>query len=348
MPYGSGLSAQLMLAAESTWATAVTVTTGYEMLSEQFQYNPTYLDGLGLKSGQAYKRGSRTALSRFSADGEIGTLEHGDQGHFGLLWKHALGSTITTPTNIATTAYKQIHTPGTKAGFGLTVQYGEPQTSGPTVQPYTYNGVKVTQWDFSCNDNQWAQLKLTGTAQNETTATGLAAASYTSGVGLFSFADCSVFTLGGTASTAAGETTVATGVSVTSIIKGITITGATPMAEDRFGLGNAGAKKEPIENAIPTITGHLDAEFTSRTEIYDLFKANTATVLQVDFSHGDAGSSNPYRLSFIFPQIRFKNADVNIQGPDILALGADFEAYDDGSGTNPVLQVKLVSKDTTL
>ena len=294
MPYGSGLSGQLMLAAESTWATAVTVTTGYEFLSESFQYNPTYLDGLGLKSGQAYKRGSRTALSRFSADGDIGTFEHGDQGHFGLLWKHALGSTITTPANIATTAYKQVHTPGTKAGFGLTVQYGEPQTSGPTVQPYTYNGVKVTQWEFSCNDNQWAQLKLTGTAQNETTATALAAASYTSNVGLFSFADASTFTLGGTASTAAGETTVSAGVAVTSIVTGFTLTGASPMKEDRYGFGNSGAKKEPIENAIPTITGHLDAEFTSRTEIYDLFKANTATVLQMDWAHGDAGSSNPY------------------------------------------------------
>ncbi|MDR3032827.1 MAG: ATP-dependent helicase, partial [Kitasatospora sp.] len=50
---------------------------------------------------------------------------------------------------------------------------------------------------------------------------------------------------------------VAAGVSVQSRVTGITITGSTPMKVDRFGLGNAGVKGEPIENAIPTITGTL-------------------------------------------------------------------------------------------
>lgn len=346
MAYGSGLGAQLMVAAESTVGTPVTVTTAYEFLNEDLHLNPTWLDGMGLKAGQGYKRVARTSISRKDVEGGF-AMEFADQGHMGLLLKHALGSTITVPTLIATTAYKQIHTPGFKTGLGLTLQVGRPQPDA-TVRAFTYTGLKISDWEFSCTDAQYAQMKFTCDAWNESTATGLAAASYTAGAGIFSFADASNFKIGGTATTSAGETTIASGVAITTLVKGVTIKGSTPLAQERYGLGNSGIKKEQIENGIPTITGSLDAEFTSRTEIYDLFSANTTTALQLDFSHGDAGSSNPYLLSFIFPAVKFKAAAANVAGPDILAQKIDFEAFDDGSGSNPVVQVKLVSKDATL
>lgn len=345
--YASGLSAQVMVAAESTVGTAVTPTIAYEFLEEGMQFNPTWLDGQGLKAGQAFKRVSRTVQSRFDVNGDL-TVEHADQGHMGLLWKHALGSALTTPVVIATTAYKQLHTPGTHGGLGLTIQVGRPEASTTTVKPFTYNGCKVSQWDFSCNDGQLAQLKLTIDGWNEATATALATASYTAGAGVFTFADASNFKLGGTASTSGGETTITSGSAVTSIVRGVTITGATGMKVDRYGLGNSGVKKEQLENDFPTITGTLDAEFTLQSDFYTAFKANTTTAMQLDFSHGDAGSANPYLLSFIFPAVKFKSASVNATGPDVLGQQVAFEAFDDGSGTNPVLQVKLVSKDTTL
>lgn len=346
MAYASGLSAQLMVAAESTVGTAVTVDTAYEFLSESLAFEPTFLDGEGLKAGQAYKRSARTSISRKSVSGDI-TLEHSDQGHMGLLWKHALGSSLTEPSQISSsTAYSQIHTPGSKAGFGLTVQVGRPQVSSATVQPFTYAGCKITEWELSCNDGEVVQFKMTLDGWTEATATALASASYTAGAGLFTFADATTCTLGGTASTSSGETTISSGTSVATVLKGFTLTGSTPMATDRYGLGNAGTKKEQIENDIPTITGHLDAEFTDRTEIYDVFKANTAKPFQLDFSHGDAGSSNPYLLSIIIPSLRFKAGAPQVGGPDIVQQGFDFEAYDDG--TNPVIQIKLVSKDQEL
>jgi Phage tail tube protein len=362
MPYASGLSGQFGSVAESTYGTGVTVTHFYEFLNETLSFDPNWLDGQGLKSGQAYKRGSRTVQSRFNVTGDV-TMEHmsGEAANavadsMGHLWKYALGSTLVTPTVVLGTAFKQVHTAGTKAGQFLTMQVGRPQISGATVQPFTYVGCKVLGWEFSCNDNQIAQLKLTINARNELTATGLAAASYPTPNGLFAFSHASVFTIGGTASTAAGETTVAGGSAVGSLVNGITITGASPMKDDRFGLGNAGLKGEPIENDIPTITGNLSTEFFSRTELYDVFKAGTGTPLQLDFTKFDGSGNdangvnagpNPYRLSFIFPQVKFKNADVNVSGPDVLGQSVDFEAYDDGSGTNPIMQVKLVSKESS-
>jgi hypothetical protein len=360
--YASGLSGQVGTVAEVTYGTPVTVTRFYEFLSENFQYVPAFLDGQGLKAGQAYNRATRTVVSQFDVNGDL-TMEHtsGEAAtaiadSMGFWWKYALGSAFTTPTLVLGTAYQQVHVNGSKAGQFLTVQVGRPQISGVTVQPFTYTGVKITDWEFSCNDNQIAQLKVTADGQTELTSTGLAAASYPTPNGLFSFANASVFTLGGTATTTSGVTSVASGVSVASRVTGITITGSTPMKTDRYGLGNSGLKGEPIENAIPTITGTLTTEFFSRTELYDVFKANTTQPMQLDFTkfdsagndaNGVAAGPNPYRLSFIMPAVRFKSGSVNIGSPDVIPQSIGFQAYDDGT-TNPVIQVRIVSKEQTI
>jgi hypothetical protein len=360
--YASGLSGQVGAVAETTYGTPVTVTHFYEFLSETLQFVPAFLDGQGLKAGQAYNRSSRTVVSQFDVNGDL-TMEHtsGEAAtavadSMGFWWKYALGSTVTTPTLVLGTAYKQNHTPGSKAGQFMTVQVGRPQISSVTVQPFTYTGVKVTDWEFTCSDNQIAQLKVTFDGQTELTSTGLATASYPTPNGLFSFANASVLTLGGTASTTGGETTIASGTSISSRVSGVTITGSTPMKVDRYGLGNAGLKGEPIENAIPSITGTLSTEFFSRTELYDVFKSNGTQPLQIDFTKFDAagndangvsGGPNPYRLSFVMPAVKFKTGAVNISGPDVIAQSIGFQAYDDGSGTNPVIQVKLVSKESS-
>jgi hypothetical protein len=360
--YASGLSGQVGSVPEVTYGTPVTVTHFYEFLSEAFVFNPSWLDGMGLKAGQAFNRASRTVQSRFDVNGDL-TMEHTSgeattavADSMGYWWKYALGSALTTPVVVLGTAFKQIHTNGSKAGQFLTVQVGRPQISAVTVQPFTYTGVKVTDWEFSCSDNQIAQLKVTCDGQTELTSTGLAAASYPTPNGLFAFSHATAMTIGGTASTAAGETTIAGGSSLGSRVNGITITGSTPMKVDRYGLGNAGLKAEPIENAIPTITGTLSTEFFSRTELYDVFKTSGTTPLEIDFTKFDAAGNdangvaagpNPYRLAFILPAVKFKTGSVNIGGPDVIPQSIGFQAYDDGSGTNPVIQVKLVSKESS-
>src|SRR5260221_9327767 len=299
MPYASGLSGQIGAVASPSYGDSATVVTHfYELLGENFVFNPNWLDGLGLKSGQAFKRGSRTVQSRFDVNGDL-TMEHtsgeaatAPADSMGFWWKYALGSTLVTPTVVVGTAYKQVHPNGTKAGQYTACQFGRPQILSTTVQPFYFTGVKVTQWDFSCNDNQIAQLKLTFDGRTELTSVALAGATYPTPNGLFAFSNASVFTLGGTASTSAGETTIAGGTPIASLVNGITITGATPMKVDRYGLGNAGLQGEPIENAIPTITGTLNTEFYSRTELYDKFRTGATVPFQLDFSHFDAAGKH--------------------------------------------------------
>lgn len=350
--FGSGLSAQFGYKAETTVGTAVTVDRFQEMLGgETLGYTPTILDGQGLRAGQAIQRASRSQISRHSVAGDLPPLEFGDRGGMGLLIKHMLGSTITVPTQIgATTAWKQNHhwnTSATQDGLGLTVQIGRPQTD-TAVRAHTYNGVKIVSWEFSCSDNQYAQLKLTADGWNESTATALATASYAASVQPFTFADAATFKIGGTASTTTGETTVAGGVAITTLVRGITITGTFPKATERYGLGNAGVKKEQVQNGIPEVTATLEAEYTQRTEFYDLLKTYSSSALELVFSHGDAGSSNPFALSFIMPAFKVREGGPQVAGPDIVAQTIGIKAYDDGSGTNPALQVRLVSTDTTL
>jgi hypothetical protein len=353
MPYQSGLSESLGVITESPVGTEGTVNAWYEILGHTLQSVPVFLDSQSIQAGLAFQRGSQTVISRYDVNGDI-TFEFRDRGFsavggkgMGFWMKHALGSTA-VPVLIASTAYNQYHVPGPRTGLSFTTQVGHPEArAAGAVKAYTYRGCKITGWEFSCNDNQVAQFKVTVDGWRENTATGLvtpayAAAAYQSSA--FTFADASVFTLGGTASTTAGVTTVASGVQVTSIVKGVTITGAVPLRDDGYGLGNSGTKSEQFENGIPTITGKFDCEFTNQAEIYALFAANTSTPMQLDFAHGDAGGGNPYRLGIICPQIKFKGAQVTMNGPDVLGLSVDWQAYQDGS-TNPTIQIRLVSQD---
>lgn len=349
--YGSGLSAQLGFVAETAVGTAVAVPTRYfEFLDESFEYMPTWLESAGLKAGQAYKRSSRVVQSRYTVEGDV-TIEAVDRGGMGLLWRHMLGSQTTTATQIGTTgAYVQVHTAGARTGLSLTGQVGRPQPDA-TVKPFTYYGLKIPKWEFTVSDGDIPTIALTFDGWGESTAITLGTASFVAGATPFTFADSGTtgggrFTLGGTVTTTAGATSVTSGVAVATVVREFTLAGEAPMAVERYGLGNGGTKREQLENDIPTLTGKLTAEFGSQSEIYDLFKSNSSTPLQLDFAHGTAGGSNPYLLSLILPSVKFKKAGVIVKGPDIVSQEIEYEAYDDG--VNPVIQVRIISVDTTL
>lgn len=343
MPTGSGLDAQLMVGAETTWGTGVTPDHGYEFNDEGLKLDPTFLEPTGLRAGLKYKRAKRVSISRKSVSGDV-TLEHSTKG-MGLLWKHCLASSVTTPTTLTSPATEQVHTPGDFRGKGLTVQVGRPEPSTGTVKPFTYKGCKISSWELSVSDNAIPTLKLTFDGRDEDTATALAAASYPSGAMVFSFAQATL-SLGGTAATATGKTTVTGGAAVATVVTEVSMSGTAPMATDRYGIGNAGLKAEQLENDTPTITGSLSAEF-SKAELYDHYTNNDTLPLVLTLT-GDAigASGSNDLLEVILPAAKFKAAAPNVGGPDIVAMSTDFEAYSDE--TNPPIQVRIVSGDATL
>lgn len=341
---GSGLDAQVAVASETTWGTPVTVTRFVEFISESLKQEPTWLEPTALRAGTKYKRAARARRSKFTVNGDL-TLEHATKG-MGLLWRHALGSPVTAPAVIVAGALKQNHVPGPFRGLGLTVQVGRPEPGTGTVRPHTYEGVKCTSWEFSVKDGEIPQLKLMLDGQQELTATALVTASYLAGATVFDFSQA-VLKLGGTPTTTAGETTVAGGVAVTTVIREMTISGESPKDYERFGLGNAGQKNEPLENDTPTITGNLAAEF-SKTELYDPFVAGATTCIQLVLTGAQIGATaENFKLEITMPACKLKAANPTVDGPGIVSMSTDFEAYSDET-SNPVIQVRIVSDEAAL
>lgn len=342
MPTGSGLDAQFGFAAESVWGTAVTVTKFLEFNDESLAREPEFLEPTGLRPGVKHKRASRVKISRVGITGEV-SAEWATKG-MGVLVKHMLGSTVTAPTQIAaTTAYEQNHTPSGFVGLGLTVQVGRPEPSG-TVRAFTYSGCKIPTWTFAISDSEAASLTFEVDGRQEATATPLAAATYLTAASVFDFSQATLF-LGGTVSTAAGKTTVTGGTAVTTIITDFELTGETPMANERYGLGNAGLKGEQLENDTPTITGSLGAEF-NKTELYDLFTNNTTTAMRLLLTGPLIVAGHNFELEFILPAVKLKAAAPAVEGPDVVQMTTDFEAYSDE--TNPVIQVRIKSDEVAL
>lgn len=340
MVTGTGLDAQLGYKLETTVGTPVTVDKFLEFNSEGIEFDPGFIEPDGLRAGQKFKRGTRLVQSRNMVSGSI-ELNYATRS-MGGLWKLALGSAVTTPTLVTGSAYSQTHQIGDLLGKSATFQVGRPEPSG-TVRAHTYAGCKVTGWEWSVSDNETAKFKLDIDGWSESTATALATASYLTAEE-FNFSQAVAFTLGGTV---AGTTslTVTGGTSVTSVVKSISIKGDNALATERFGLGNSGTKKEQLENGMPTITGTLEAEY-SRTEFYDLFKANTPTALYLRLDGSIISGTDKNSIEFLIPEVRFKKVAPSVSGPDLVTASVEFEVYQNAAGQSPI-QVKLISADST-
>lgn len=342
MATGTGLDAQVVIGTESTWGTAVTPAKAIEFDSESIAWEPSWIEPSGLRVGTKFKRASRLTKSRETVGGDV-SLQFASRT-MGTLLRAMLGSNVSTPTLVLGSAYKQVHTPGDYLTKSLTVQVGRPEPTG-TVRAHTYAGMKVTGWEFSVSDGENAMLSVTFDGKSESTATALVTATYVSAE-VFDFSDVTVFKLGGTASTASGEISIAGGTDVytSSIVKGFTLSGSTPLATERYGLGNAGLKAEQLENDIPTITGSLDAEW-NRTLWYDSFKANTTTALEFKQEGAVISGTDKNTNHIVIPAIKFKSSPFNVGGPDIVAGSVDFEVY--SNEIDAPLMWKLISADST-
>jgi len=125
MSIGSGLSGQFGYKLETTWGTAVTVDTFQVHESDSLEVDQNWAESAGLQAGAQVQLAGYAQQTNRSAKGGV-TLEFATK-KMGQLAKVAVGSTVTTPTLIAGSAYKQVHQLGTFTGIGVTAQLGRPQ-----------------------------------------------------------------------------------------------------------------------------------------------------------------------------------------------------------------------------
>ena len=268
MAVGSGISATLGIATETTVGTPVAVTRFVEFDSESMQMKKHTVQGTGMRGGGLVQRSSRRQIVAREVQGDI-NFDVPTAG-FGLFLQHMLGSFSTTPTSLGGGLFRQIHNIGTLQGKAFTTQILRPDTSGVlTQEAFTYPGCKVTAWELAVKQTGQLTAKLTLDALDEATP-GNAVANTT----LASAATANATTISTAATIAVGsyitidvgtvrETVLTTAVSGTGPF---TVTIATPLAfahASGSAVGSATGVNYGAAVALQTAT------YTAGTGIFD-------------------------------------------------------------------------------
>jgi hypothetical protein len=343
MAIGSGLSSLFAMKTEVTPGTYLAPDRFFETTDMDGDADLTYIEGSGLKSGARFKRNAQAGISRISATGTA-TMPM-TMKNMGTMWKWMIGSTQVATQIVTTTAWEQHHVPGaTFTGISETIQQGKPDAAG-VIQPFSYNGAKITDWEITIADGEEVMLKLTWDAWNCVTSQTLVSAAYVANNDTWNFADCNIFKLGGTPSTAGGKTTIAGGTAVSTAVKSFTLKGTNHFATDRYGLGNAGTKLEQIENDFCEITGEFSGELNV-AQMRAPFIAGTSTAIEIALTGPVIAGANNYLLAFIVPTAKLTEYSSTVSGPDMIDCAGTFKAYD--NEVDPVMQAKIVSTDVAI
>jgi hypothetical protein len=317
MAVAIGSNTCLGTAEEVTYGTPVTMTRWYEFLSEGLERRNNIITSNGIRCGGSrnLRRGSRRVISSRDGGGSI-TMEVATTG-FGRWFKHLLGG---TPVITGAGPYTHVYPLGDLAGKSLAIQKVLRDSASAEVEAFNYHGCKLLSGEFTIGVGQILQLAVEIDAEDVDTTTAGAAASYTNPT-LYNF-------MGGTLNVGGAPVAAVTdaSVKVTNNLK-----------TDRYYLGSAGLKAEPIDEDLPTVDGSLSAEFISSATFYDRFAADSAAALSLVFV---AGTST---LTISVPEVRFTGGTPTVGGPDVVVADVPFEGQYDG--TNAGITITYITAD---
>jgi hypothetical protein len=184
MAIGSGLSASIGVAAETTYATFVAPTKSIEFNTEDLKKTKNTVQGGGLAAGRFAQLASRRVVATETAAGTF-EMEVANK-NMGVLLNMLMGGTVAPAQQAATAAYLQTHALADNFGKSFTLQEGVPDLTG-TVRPQTFKGGKITSAEFSCKVNELLMATFEADFQKYSEAESLAAPSYPTGLIPFHF-----------------------------------------------------------------------------------------------------------------------------------------------------------------
>ena len=328
MTIGSGLGAQLGIAAESTYGTFVAPTKFLEFTKESLVLKKTTAQSAGIAAGRLVPLASRRVVTRREVSGSI-DLEIANKG-MGVLLQALMGTSVTPVQQATSTAYLQTHTLASVAGKSLTIQKGVPLTTG-TVTDKSFLGCKITSGEFSCEVGGM----LTGTFEfdgkdcDETQT--LAVASY-SNMSPFHFGQMALKT-----GTFGAETAL-------DGIRKVSVKFERPQDVERFYANQSALKKEPIENDQVKITGTLETDYVA-TILDDLHTSDGATSLVWEFVGPIIASTYPETFRITLPAIKLDEGPPVVDGFGVVKPSYNFTALFDGTN---VSKIEYISTDSTL
>lgn len=313
---------QLGIKAESTYKTRVTVDRFYEFISFNFKPDLSIVDVPAIRAGGQWQRTDRT---KRSVKGYTGSIELPvTYKSMGLWLQHALGDdTISTITG---SARRHTITPSAgQVGKYLTLQ-GSISDAGGTQNAFTYGGVKLTEWEISCEVDGFLKLTLSADAANGVTNTALASASYIASNDFWSWAEISAITFAGVALQASA----------------FSVKGNQNLKNDRIGLGNT--KREPIPNGMGMVEATVDIEWDGLTD-YASFLAGTQGALVITFtSAAFITGSTPYVFSITIPAANLMEYPVEKPGAEVPTLTMTLRG--EYNGTDPIVTIVADNADT--
>lgn len=332
MAVGSGIGGQLGFAAETTYGTSVTPNHFLPADKAELKLKPTFAQGNGIVAGQFLDAASQRIKTMVQGTGMLDVELQ--SGGLGLLLQALMGTTVTPVVQGATAAYLQTHTMADVAGKSLTVQVGVPDTTG-TSRPYTLLGSKVTDaqfsFDISATGPCMGNFSLDGANLVETTP--LAAASYATGLRPFVGTDVVI-----KAGTFGSEAQV-------DGVRKVDVKFARPMRADRFYLGNAGVKREPIMNGRMAVTGTVTADFVDKTLWADRFAANTPFSLTVTATGALIAGAFSQTFGVTLPRCFIDGDTPTLASEDVVTGAFPFRCLWDGAN-QPF--ITYISTDVTL
>lgn len=316
--------AQFATGVESSYGSAVTPDRFYEVLEgESLERQQDVIITAGLRPSIFSPLGARRVVGRRWGGGQV-TMEVMTSG-FGRWFAHMLGGTAVTQGG-TTVAYEHVYTPADLTGKSLTVQKGVQPVAG-SAQPFTFHGVKIPEWELSIGVNGFAKLQVTLDAEDVDTSTGLVAASYGTLKPLpFTWA---ALVVDGTAVAGVSE---------------VSIRGRNALNTDRWFLGSAGLKAEPLENGLRELGGQLTAEFADIADFYGLFAGDTKAQLILRFTGDTIEDSYKELLEVTLYDVRFIGDTPKIASPGFAVQQVPFEGFQDVAGSS--IAVKYVTTDT--
>lgn len=322
-----GLTTRLCTGVETTYGTVQTPDRFLEFQTETLERKNEIIRSNALGSGSLHlRRGSRSVVAGRHGEGNI-EMEVVKNG-MGRILGNLLGGTPTIVQQGGTPAYLQTFTMGSTSGKSLTIQKQKRDESDTVVSNFTFEGSKFVAGEFKIDKKGKLMLGLTVDAEDVNTSTPAA---------IPSLAPTSVFhyqqgglTVGGVAA---------------SSVESCSVKLDRKLDVDRFFLGNAGVKAEPIVNDFPDVTGVLVAEFAAST-YYDLFAADTGVALVLTFTGAVISGIYNEKLQITVPEVHFTGETPKTSGPGLIKVNMPFEGQWDGASAD--MTVLYQSTDTSI
>lgn len=353
----TGLFAQWAMIDEATYgvAPAFSAAQWYANTTDSLGLAKVPKQSAGIFSGSQFERAARrVGAMEYSVKGNR-VYDLPERGMNKRLF-HMFGSfgqaAATLAQDGSTGAYKSVHAPGFIDGHTFALQKGVPGVDG-TVVPMTMTGCKVQSWQLDCALSDIVKITETIEGRNELAfsfkdplnGSVPSLAAYTAPVGnVFRWVGASVY-VGGTPSTTAGVTTLASPTLAGNVTGPLMFKWDRTLDLTRYAPDVAPFRNEPMQIGVSKATGQLGVEFVSSETYYASFQNDTPTSIEYQFETVPIGTgSDIATFSILVPNIRIETAPLPIAGPGIVKQSIAWTGLDDS--VNNVVQGTYVTLDS--